>query len=144
MMCGLLSRLIFQVLTTGPICRHAEDLGPLLKVFASTPSDEPTKAQQSGWHVNVVSPQNDVVYSVDAQSHGSFDYYATAEGIYTVCFKNDHSEEAALATAKITVGDPPDLVQLAKTEHLSPIEERIKNLHESMNAVRGALSRQTL
>ena len=33
-------------------------------------------------------------------------------------------------------GDPPDLIQLAKTEHLSPIEERIKNLHESMNAVR--------
>ena len=27
-----------------------------------------------------------------------------------------------------------DLIKLAKTEHLTPIEERIKDLHESMNA----------
>ena len=37
---------------------------------------------------------------------------------------------------KITVGEPSDLIKLAKTEHLTPIEERIKALHESMNAVR--------
>jgi hypothetical protein len=36
--------------------------------------------------------------------------------------------------AKISVGEAPDLIKLAKTEHLSPIEERIKDLHESMNA----------
>jgi hypothetical protein len=38
--------------------------------------------------------------------------------------------------AKISVGEAPDLIKLAKTEHLTPIEERIKDLHESMNAVR--------
>merc|ERR1712086_1248001 len=42
----------------------------------------------------------------------------------------------AYATAKIRAGDAPDLIQLAKTEHLTPLEERIKDLHESMNAVR--------
>ena len=36
--------------------------------------------------------------------------------------------------AKISVGEAPDLIKLAKTEHLTPIEERIKDLHESMNA----------
>lgn len=100
-------------------------------------SKAPSASQQSGWHVAVTSPANDLVYSVDAQTHGSFDYYATTEGTYTICFSNAHSESGAQGTAKITIGDPPDLVQLAKTEHLSPIEERIKNLHESMNAVRG-------
>ena len=58
-------------------------------------------------------------------------------GIYAVCFSNTHSTEAAKAvTAKISVGEPPDLIKLAKTEHLTPIEQRIKSLHESMNAVR--------
>ena len=56
--------------------------------------------------------------------------------VVSICFSNGHPEAAAQAMAKITVGDPPDLIQLAKTEHLSPIEERIKALHESMNAVR--------
>ena len=32
------------------------------------------------------------------------------------------------------MGEAPDLIKLARTEHLSPIEERIKDLHESMNA----------
>ena len=39
-------------------------------------------------------------------------------------------------SAKFTVGEPPDLIKLAKTEHLTPLEERIRSLHESMNAVR--------
>ena len=94
------------------------------------------KGSLSGWRVVVTSPSGDLVYSVDAERQGSFDYYATVEGTYSICFSNGHPEAAAQAMAKITVGDPPDLIQLAKTEHLSPIEERIKNLHESMNAVR--------
>ena len=90
------------------------------------------------WKVVVTSPSGELVYSVDGEKQGSFDYYATAEGKYVVCFNHsgDSSEGMLHVSAKIRVGDPPDLIQLAKTEHLSPIEERIKNLHESMNAVR--------
>ena len=87
----------------------------------------------------VTGPTGDSVYSVSGESSGSFDYHATAGGVYVVCFANEHADagsKPSLVTAKITVGDPPDLIQLAKTEHLSPIEERIKSLHESMNAVR--------
>ena len=87
--------------------------------------------------LQVTSPSGDPVYdSSDGEKDGSFDYYATMEGMYTICFANEQPGAAARVTAKITVGDPPDLIQLAKTEHLSPIEERIKSLHESMNAVR--------
>ena len=87
----------------------------------------------------MTSPAGELVYSSDGEKSGSFDYYATAEGKYVFCF--EHGKEAdppttLQVTAKIRVGDPPDLIQLAKSEHLSPVEERIKNLHESMNAVR--------
>jgi len=93
--------------------------------------------RHDGLRVTVTSPSGDPVYdSSDGEKDGSFDYYATMEGMYTICFANEQPDAAARVTAKITVGDPPDLIQLAKTEHLSPIEERIKSLHESMNAVR--------
>lgn len=108
---------------------------------------------------------------------GTFDFIAALDGVYRTCFSNPHSSDA-YATAKIRAGDAPDLIQLAKTEHLTPLEvghpacarvlhpgfspllqlaryclynhthalygilpdlflqERIKDLHESMNAVR--------
>jgi hypothetical protein len=81
-----------------------------------------------GWKVDVKSPAGDNVYTSDGEREGSFDYYATAEGMYTICFHNAQSH-AVDVTAKFKVGDePPDLIQLAKTEHLTPIEERIKNV----------------
>ena len=90
----------------------------------------------------VTSGAAQAVYSSEDEQHGSFDFYATKGDVYVACFANGHDgtagggASAVHVNAKITVGDPPDLIQLAKTEHLSPIEERIKNLHESMNAVR--------
>merc|ERR1712085_17414 len=76
-------------------------------------------------------------YAAEREMEGSFAFYTTNEGIYAVCFSNTHSAEAEKQViAKISVGEAPDLIKLAKTEHLTPIEERIKDLHESMNAVR--------
>eukprot|EP00320_Phaeocystis_rex_P014988 CAMPEP_0119083042 /NCGR_PEP_ID=MMETSP1178-20130426/124115_1 /TAXON_ID=33656 /ORGANISM="unid sp, Strain CCMP2000" /LENGTH=198 /DNA_ID=CAMNT_0007065867 /DNA_START=11 /DNA_END=607 /DNA_ORIENTATION=+ len=87
--------------------------------------------------VQVTSPSGDHVYAAEREMEGSFAFYTTNEGIYAVCFSNTHSGEAEKqVSAKISVGEPPDLIKLAKTEHLTPIEERIKDLHESMNAVR--------
>ena len=42
--------------------------------------------------------------------------------------------EEFVATAPKTLRT--NLIKLAKTEHLTPLEERIRSLHESMNAVR--------
>jgi hypothetical protein len=80
------------------------------------------------WHVKVNSPSGAVVYSVEGDREGSFDYYTTSEGTYVLCFHNSHAGRSVDVTAKIHIGDPPDLIQLAKTEHLTPIEERIKNV----------------
>lgn len=89
----------------------------------------------------VTSPTGDIIHASEKEQQGSFDYFAASEGVHVICFENGQASSADArsvvhASAKITVGDPPDLIQLAKTEHLTPIEERIKNLHESMNAVR--------
>ena len=122
------------------------------------------------------------MYNVENEPSGSFDYYATVEGVYSFCYSNRNGPHKTVI-AKIAIGEPPDLIQvrlaatrgfviraaarraacwvgpsrsdararctlsptctlvtarpqLAKTEHLTPIEERIKSLHESMNAVR--------
>ncbi|KAL1510279.1 hypothetical protein AB1Y20_006601 [Prymnesium parvum] len=85
--------------------------------------------------VQVTSPDGNHVYKVESEMSGAFDYFATVEGVYSFCFSNRDGPPKKVV-AKIGVGEPPDLIQLAKTEHLTPIEERIKNLHESMNAVR--------
>lgn len=86
--------------------------------------------------VLVTSPSGDHVYSAGGELQGSFAFYATAEGAYSVCFKNTDGVAPRDVSAKFTVGEPPDLIKLAKTEHLTPLEERIRSLHESMNAVR--------
>lgn len=86
--------------------------------------------------VKVLNPSGEEVHSVTAEQSGSFDYYATDEGAYSVCFSNAGEVASKEVHAQLVVGEPPDLIQLAKTEHLSPIEERIKNLHESMIMLR--------
>ena len=87
-----------------------------------------------GWMVSVKGPAGDSVYTSEHESAGSFDYYATSEGIYNLCFTSS-LPQAVEATAKVTVGDPPDLIELAKTEHLTPIEERIKNVRARARTV---------
>lgn len=90
--------------------------------------------------VKVTSPTNDHVYSALQESLGSMAFYATVEGVYTICFSNKRTQSNLKAEkqvwAKISVGEPPDLVEIAKAEHLTPIEERIKRLHDSMITVR--------
>lgn len=89
--------------------------------------DAPPLPHLEGWSVTVTGPAGDKVYHAENEREGAFDYYATIEGVYRLCFTNQRKASAEV-TAKIEVGDPPDLIQLAKTEHLTPIEERIKNV----------------
>ncbi|KOO23300.1 cargo transport protein [Chrysochromulina tobinii] len=89
----------------------------------------------TGFTVKVTSPQGDKVYHMEDEPSGFFDFTASVEGEYFICFTNGRTNREDV-TLKITVNEPPDLIKLAKTEHLSPIEERIKNLHEAMNMVR--------
>jgi len=99
---------------------------------------------QDGSHeldVTVTSPSGEHVYAAEREMQGSFAFYASTEGTYTVCFSNERTEKGTHehdreVVAKLAVGEPPDMVALAKAEHLSPVEERIKNLHKAMIAVR--------
>lgn len=81
----------------------------------------------TGFTVKVTSPQGDKVYHMEDEPSGFFDFTASVEGEYFICFTNGRTNREDV-TLKITVNEPPDLIKLAKTEHLSPIEERIKNV----------------
>lgn len=87
--------------------------------------------------VAVTSPSDDHVYAAEGELRGSFAFSATSEGDYTFCFSNERATLSSKdVAAKISVGDPPDLIQLATSEQLTPVELRIKKLHESMITVR--------
>ena len=88
--------------------------------------------------VTVTSPGKNV-HSALGESLGSFAFHATEEGVHAICFANQKTmspQEDKHVWAKISVGEPPDLVEVARAEHLTPIEERIKRLHDSMITVR--------
>ena len=121
---------------------HVQGEWAVVKRGGSGPNfhdDSHALLKSGAWSVVVSSPSDDKVYT-SPSLEDQFNFYATVEGQYTICFSLNDDEEhkfgSLSVSAQFTVGDPPDLIQLAKTEHLSPIEERIKNLHESMNAVR--------
>ena len=70
-------------------------------------------------NVAVTSPTGDIIHASEKEQEGSFDYFAE-EGVHVICFENSRASSADArpvvhASAKITVGDPPDLIQLAKT-----------------------------
>ena len=87
--------------------------------------------------VSVRDTSGDTKYSSKGTAHGSFSFVAERSGAHEVCFENAPSALSATeVVAKVSVGTGPDLIQLATAGQLSPLEMRIKKLHESMRAVR--------
>mmetsp|Transcript_36614 Transcript_36614/g.118064 ORF Transcript_36614/g.118064 Transcript_36614/m.118064 type:complete len:202 (+) Transcript_36614:41-646(+) len=93
--------------------------------------------------VEVTSPSGEHVYSAEREAAGSFAFFATDSGTYVVCFSNARATQAARdVSAKITVGEQGDGVELAKAEQLAPLEDRVKRLHTSMISVRDLQDQQ--
>ena len=91
----------------------------------------------------VTSPSGEHVYSAEREAAGSFAFFATDSGTYVVCFSNARATQAAReVSAKITVGEQGDGVELAKAEQLAPLEDRVKRLHTSMISVRDLQDQQ--
>ena len=99
----------------------------LVLLLGSENPDGDAAPDITGFTVKVTSPQGDNAYHVEDEPSGLFDFTASVEGEYFICFTNGRTNREDV-TLKITVNEPPDLIKLAKTEHLSPIEERIKNV----------------
>lgn len=88
--------------------------------------------------VKVVSPSGEVIYDAEAESSGSFEFTSREEGAYQVCYSNERTRtRPATINAKIAVGEPERKLvdEMARAEHLFPLQTRINELEQSMNSI---------
>ncbi|CAL5392752.1 unnamed protein product [Camellia sinensis] len=82
----------------------------------------------------VTSPGGNVVHSSKGTSGDKFEFESPSSGLYEFCFHNSHS---AIETVSfhIHVGHIPSEHDLAKDEHLNPINVKIAELREALESV---------
>ncbi|XP_073046929.1 transmembrane emp24 domain-containing protein p24beta3-like [Primulina eburnea] len=87
-----------------------------------------------GIDFTVTSPAGNVVNSLKGKSGDKFEFKAPSSGMYKFCFHNPHSTPESVSFY-IHVGHIPTEHDLAKDEHLDPINVKIAELRESLESV---------
>ncbi|XP_075512246.1 transmembrane emp24 domain-containing protein p24beta3-like [Primulina tabacum] len=87
-----------------------------------------------GIDFTVTSPAGNVVNSLKGTSGDKFEFKAPSSGMYKFCFHNPHSTPESVSFY-IHVGHIPTEHDLAKDEHLDPINVKIAELRESLESV---------
>lgn len=87
-----------------------------------------------GMNFEVSSPGGNVVYSLKGTSGDKFQFTAPKSGMYQFCFHNPHSTPESVSFY-IHVGHIPSEHDLAKDEHLDPINVKIAELREALENV---------
>ncbi|KAL3642036.1 hypothetical protein CASFOL_012851 [Castilleja foliolosa] len=82
----------------------------------------------------VTSPDGNIVHTLKGKSEEKFEFKATKNGLYKFCFHN-HQSIPELVSFNIHTGHIPNEHDLAKDEHLDPINVRIAELREKMEYV---------
>ncbi|KAI8004055.1 Transmembrane emp24 domain-containing protein p24beta3 [Camellia lanceoleosa] len=82
----------------------------------------------------VTSPAGNVVHSQKGTSGDKFDFKAPRSGMYKFCFHNPYSTPETVSFY-IHVGHIPSEHDLAKDEHLDPINVKIAELREALESV---------
>ncbi|XP_058212105.1 transmembrane emp24 domain-containing protein p24beta3 [Rhododendron vialii] len=82
----------------------------------------------------VSSPAGNVVHSVKGTSGDKFEFRAPSSGMYKFCFHNPHSTPETVSFY-IHIGHIPNEHDLAKDEHLDPINVKIAELREALESV---------
>jgi len=80
------------------------------------------------------SPGDNVVHSVKGTSGDKFQFKAPRSGMYKFCFRNPTSAPETVSFY-IHVGHIPTEHDLAKDEHLDPINVKIAELREALDSV---------
>ncbi|QCD97673.1 transmembrane emp24 domain-containing protein p24beta3-like [Vigna unguiculata] len=87
-----------------------------------------------GIDFSVTSPAGSVVYSLKGTSGDKFQFKAAIHGIYKFCFQNPASTPETVSFY-IHVGHIPNEHDLAKDEHLDPINVKIAELREALESI---------
>ncbi|KAH9298774.1 hypothetical protein KI387_030456, partial [Taxus chinensis] len=82
----------------------------------------------------VTAPAGNVVYNLKGSSGDKFQFRAPRSGMYKFCFHNSFSAPETISFY-IHVGHIPSEHDLAKDEHLDPINVRIAELREALDSV---------
>ncbi|CAJ1903406.1 unnamed protein product [Sphenostylis stenocarpa] len=87
-----------------------------------------------GIDFSVTSPGGNLVYSLKGTSGDKFQFKASLHGIYKFCFQNPASTPE-IVSFYIHVGHIPNENDLAKDEHLDPINVKIAELREALESI---------
>ncbi|KAK7285292.1 hypothetical protein RJT34_20058 [Clitoria ternatea] len=82
----------------------------------------------------VTSPAGNVVYSLKGTSGDKFEFKAPQNGLYSFCFYNPAATPETVSFY-IHVGHIPNEHDLAKDEHLDPINVKIAELREALESI---------
>ncbi|KAL6971662.1 hypothetical protein U1Q18_031341 [Sarracenia purpurea var. burkii] len=82
----------------------------------------------------VTSPAGDVVHTLKGTSGDKFEFKAPRNGMYKFCFHNPYSSPETVSFY-IHVGHIPNEHDLAKDEHLDPINVKISELREALESI---------
>ncbi|KAL7124021.1 hypothetical protein ABFS83_14G020400 [Erythranthe nasuta] len=87
-----------------------------------------------GVDFTVTSPGGSVVHDLKGSSGDKFEFKATKLGMYKFCFHNTHSTPETVSF-NIHTGHIPTEHDLAKDEHLDPVNVKIAELREALESV---------
>ncbi|PSR92762.1 Transmembrane emp24 domain-containing protein [Actinidia chinensis var. chinensis] len=87
-----------------------------------------------GIDFTATSPAGNVVHTLKGTSGDKFEFKAPRSGMYKFCFHNPHSTPETVSFY-IHVGHIPNEHDLAKDEHLDPINVKIAELREALESV---------
>ncbi|RAL38789.1 hypothetical protein DM860_013470 [Cuscuta australis] len=87
-----------------------------------------------GIDFTVTSPGDNVVHTMKGTSGDKFEFKAPRSGMYKFCFHNPYSTPETVSFY-IHVGHIPNEHDLAKDEHLDPINVKIAELREALESV---------
>ncbi|KAG9442392.1 hypothetical protein H6P81_018246 [Aristolochia fimbriata] len=87
-----------------------------------------------GIDFTATSPSGNTVHTLKGTSGDKFEFKAPRSGMYKFCFHNPYSTPETVAF-HIHVGHIPNEHNLAKDEHLDPINVKIAELREALESV---------
>ncbi|KAJ4954798.1 hypothetical protein NE237_011581 [Protea cynaroides] len=87
-----------------------------------------------GIDLTVTSPGGNIVHTLKGTSGDKFDFKAPRSGMYKFCFHNPYSTPETVSFY-IHVGHIPNEHNLAKDEHLDPMNVKIAELREALESV---------
>ncbi|CAN4116524.1 unnamed protein product [Withania somnifera] len=107
---------------------------PISGNFVVVDHDVFWSSDHPGIDFTVTSPAGNVVHAIKGTAEDKFEFKAPKSGMYKFCFHNPHSAPETVSFY-IHIGHITNEHDLAKNEHLDPINVKIAELREALESV---------